>query len=85
MNDNDFAAWNVELKDDGKGPTPLDDPEGLSDATADAMFSTMMETAYQLAKRIREPAAGHDDHRPLHALRRRTRGEHVRHPVRARQ
>ena len=49
MDDNDFAAWNMELKDDGKGPTPLDDPKGLSDATADAMFSTMMETAYQLA------------------------------------
>ena len=49
MDDNDFAAWNAELKNDGKGLTPLDDPEGLSDATADTMFSTMMETAYRLA------------------------------------
>lgn len=55
MNDNDFAAWNAELKNDGKGPAPLDDPEGLSDAAADAMFSTMMETAYQLANEYENP------------------------------
>lgn len=55
MNDNDFAAWNAELKNDGKGPAPLDDPEGLSDAAADAMFSTMMETAYQLAGEYENP------------------------------
>lgn len=55
MDDNDFAAWNAELKNDGKGPTPLDDPKSLSDATADAMFSTMMETAYQLANEYENP------------------------------
>lgn len=55
MNDNDFAAWNAELKNDGKGPAPLDDPEGLSDAAADAMFSIMMETAYQLAGEYENP------------------------------
>lgn len=49
MDDNDFAAWNAELKNDGKGPTPLDNPEDLSNAIADSMFSTMMETAYRLA------------------------------------
>lgn len=55
MDDNDFTAWNAELKNDGKGPTPLDDPESLSDATADAMFSTMMETAYRLANEYENP------------------------------
>lgn len=55
MNDNDFTAWNAELKNDGKGPTPLDDPEGLSNAAADAMFSTMMDTAYQLANEYENP------------------------------
>lgn len=55
MDDNDFAAWNAGLKNDGKGPTPLDDPEELSDATADVMFSTMMETAYQLANEYEKP------------------------------
>lgn len=55
MDDNDFAAWNVELKNDGKGPTLLDDPEDLSNAIADSMFSTMMETAYQLANEYENP------------------------------
>lgn len=55
MDDNDFVAWNAGLKNDGKGPTPLDDPKSLSDATADAMFSTMMETAYRLANEYENP------------------------------
>lgn len=55
MDDNDFAAWNAELKNDGKGPTPLDNPEDLSNAIADSMFSTMMETAYQLANEYENP------------------------------
>lgn len=55
MNDNDFAAWNEELKNDGKGPTPLDDPEGLSGATANTMFSIMMKTAYRLAGEYENP------------------------------
>ena len=55
MNDNDFIAWNAELKNDGKGLNPLDDPEGLSDATADAMFTTMMRIAYRLAGEYEDP------------------------------
>lgn len=55
MDDNDFTAWNEELKNDGKGLTPLDDPEGLSGATANTMFSTMMKTAYRLANEYENP------------------------------
>lgn len=55
MNDNDFTAWNAEPKNDGKGLNPLEDLEGLSDATADVMFTTLMETAYRLAGEYEHP------------------------------